>query len=230
MNKQNKFRAILLLLPFSFLFSACLEKYGDTIILPELYEATPEAMLPSYLLESLSEHVTINSGKRPPNIEGEYLFSKVLLSYATDPNNVPSGFGDCYIKFSNQNSRNLCVYYEEQGGSQTFCDSAMIVGHDDVFTFVGKLTSTNSTDNTRCVFGTLISGRITSEGITDFSYAIYMIEKDDPNNRLMDVGAYRVFYDGDGLVKKYNWYNSKREHPVLSEDPYSMMARKEAAQ
>ena len=85
----------------------------------------------------------------------------------------------------------------------------MIVGHDNVFTLVGIMTSVNNQRNTKSVIGTLVSGRMTTAGITDYSYAIYMIDKIDPDNHLMAVGEFRIFYDGDGLVGKYSWYSSK---------------------
>lgn len=231
MDIKNKLRAILFLLPLTFMFTACLDDDGDTIIIPELYEKTPETMLPAYLYDSISNYMPIYSGKKPPKIEGEYLVSPELLDYSSDGGfQHGDQFADLYIKFNKQNTRNQCVYYEKQLSANTICDSAMIVGHDNVFTFIGKLTIKDKENGWRCVTGTLISGKITSSGISDFSYAFYMIEKDDPNHDLMDVGAFRIFYDGDGLVSNYNWYNSKDKHPVSYNGLSSMIARKEVTQ
>lgn len=199
---------MLLALPLALMFAGCLGDEGDTVVIPELHETTPESMLPAYLYDSLSRYVAIYNGNTPPNIEGEYKWSPVLLEYASD-DNLPSSFADVYLKFSNQSSRNLCTYYEEQGTAVTRCDSTMIVGHDNVFTLVGIMTSVNNQRNTKSVIGTLVSGRMTTAGITDYSYAIYMIDKIDPDNHLMAVGEFRIFYDGDGLVGKYSWYSSK---------------------
>lgn len=199
---------MLLALPLALMFSGCLGDEGDTVVIPELHESTPESMLPAYLYDSLSRYVAIHNGNTPPNIEGEYKWSPVLLEYASD-DDLPSSFSDVYMKFSNQSSRNLCTYYEEQGTAVTRCDSTLIVGHDNVFTLVGIMTSVNNQRNTKSVIGTLVSGRMTPAGITDYSYAIYMIDKVDPDNHLMAVGEFRIFYDGDGLVEKYSWYSSK---------------------
>lgn len=199
---------MLLALPLALMFAGCLGDEGDTVVIPELHETTPESMLPAYLYDSLSRYVAIYNGNTPPNIEGEYKWSPVLLEYASGQN-IPSSFSDVYLKFSNQTSRNLCTYYEEQGTAVTRCDSTMIVGHDNVFTVVGIMTSVDKQRNTKSVIGTLISGKMTSAGITDFSYAIYMIDKIDPDNRLMSVGEFRIFYDGDGLVGRHSWYYSK---------------------
>ena len=42
---------------------------------------------------------------------------------------------------------------------------------------------------------------MTSAGIKDLYYSFVMIDKNDPNNHLMDIGDYRVFKDGDGLAE-----------------------------
>ena len=230
MKQKNKLVVLLSVLSLTVMFSGCLKEHGDTIILPEMYDEVPETLLPTYLVDSLTAHnVDIYRGNTPPNIEGEYLWSIVKMQYSSDGATMDN-FADCYMKISGQNSRNLCVYYEEQADARTRCDSAMIFGHGNLFTFVGKVTSVHSDNVTTAVVGTLFSGRISSSGITDYTYSIYMIDKYDPDNTLMDVGTFRTFYDSDGLVDRYQWYNSKGMPACSGDGLISLFARKEAAQ
>jgi hypothetical protein len=46
---------------------------------------------------------------------------------------------------------------------------------------------------------------MTGEGIKDIYLGILMLDKDDPNNKLMKVGTYRIFNDGDGLAIPTTW-------------------------
>ncbi len=184
-------------------------------------------MLPQYLYDSLSKYIDIYTGKTPPNIEGMYLFSPVKLQYASDGYN--GDFYDCIMKFSKQSIRNICTYDEDQVVVKTHCDSAMIVGHDNLFTFVGKVTNVMNDGRATSVMGTLISGKKTESGITDLSYAIYMLEKYDPQHILMDVGTFRIFYDGDDLVQNYRG-KYLPEKTILSNNNMtlnSMIAQKE---
>jgi hypothetical protein len=52
---------------------------------------------------------------------------------------------------------------------------------------------------------TIASGTMTEEGIKNCYHAILMVEKNDPNNKLMKVGTYRIFNDGDGLAIPTTW-------------------------
>ena len=52
----------------------------------------------------------------------------------------------------------------------------------------------------------MVSGTKTDEGIKDFYYGFVMTDKgSDPNHKLMDVGVYRVFKDGDGISEPTTW-------------------------
>ena len=53
--------------------------------------------------------------------------------------------------------------------------------------------------------GEIVSGTVTADGIRDFFCGMLMLEKNDPNNKLMNIGTYRIFKDGDGLASPSSW-------------------------
>ena len=57
----------------------------------------------------------------------------------------------------------------------------------------------------------LVSGTMSAEGIKNLIWAFVMTEKgDDPENKLMKVGAFRVIKDNDGLAENTAWPSATR--------------------
>ena len=48
----------------------------------------------------------------------------------------------------------------------------------------------------------VISGEITAQGIKNFKYAFYLLEKNDPLNTLMPVGGTRIWFDSDNMSER----------------------------
>ncbi|MDR0517479.1 MAG: hypothetical protein LBH25_10595 [Fibromonadaceae bacterium] len=99
------------------------------------------------------------------------------------------------------------MYREKQGTGQSASDNVTveIVGSNNNFTayFV-----TDGIDNNgiRTKQSVVISGTLTSSGISNFHYVFVMLEKGpDPQNKIVPVDTYRTFKDGDGLAKNYSW-------------------------
>lgn len=169
----------------------------------------PEEVIPAAISEAFRALMPIYSGITPPDISGEYVSSPHTLTGTNgDGANDVIGkvFADKYIAFIKDSNGKL-LYSEKQGESlQGVSDdvTVIVVGKSNQFT--AYFITTGISNGIRYKQSTLISGTLTSAGISGFHYAFIMLEKgDDPDDTLVDVNTYRIFKDGDGLAVRNNW-------------------------
>lgn len=191
---------------------------------------TPERInqvVPSYIQEKMKNYITIYNGNTPPNVEGGYLISKCVSLFCED-GVFPLGHvvADIYIRFSNQNTSNNTLDYEEK--SQELVSTgkgAFISGMGNNFT--AFFNTVGTTHGIPVKTALVISGTKTSAGIKDLQYAFIMIEKgSDPNGKLMKEGVFRVFKDQDGVAVNSNWSRSADNRSYDIETGFNMMSNK----
>jgi hypothetical protein len=130
-----------------------------------------------------------NGGNTPPNIEGKYYATPVILVNSTNQNdNIGGKFHDGTFIFSEQNNLKLTVrtYVEEMDVGSDAGVGSFIVGKGDKFSVFVVLL--NMYSQTSYFF---ISGKIEKGGIRDFHF---LLLNEDFQGRL--------FKDGDGLAER----------------------------
>lgn len=188
-----------------FLLTTC-NRDNTTIALP--FIGTAQEVIPEEIREAIGEHINIYEGTNPPRIEGQYIASPMIMAFSSDGYNTTNGFADHYFAFTNQHG-NVCDYEEKQGNSYGTAHNVSIIGSGNNFT--AYFVSENAYNDGVTFFteSTIISGTVTPSGIQNFQYAFILTDKTDPDNRIMDVNEYRVFYDGDYMAYNHQWLDKK---------------------
>jgi len=160
--------------------------------------------IPQQYLEQMTAHMPIYSGNTPPTIDGTFTCHPVEMVFASDNYKTTNGFGDQIMNFSDQNKNKNTVYYQyKQGNGQSEKTEMIVLGQDDKFTIFAVMNGSNGDATYK--MAEIVSGTMTADGIKDFFNGILMLEKNDPSNKIMDVGTYRIFKDGDGLAIPSTW-------------------------
>lgn len=192
--------ATVLLLCFSLLTNSCLKEDDATVLLPLPVGTIVGVDIP----EGLLDHVQINEGTNPPSIEGYYMATPVQIEYASD-NYWNAEYYNLYMAFSATEGRNNVAYRERQNNSTGSSTIGRIIGDGDDFTLYFTSTMKDDNEHWSCKTLTIISGSVAEGGIAHFQYANAMLEKEDPNHHIMEVGEYHVLHDGDEFVDIHPW-------------------------
>ena len=163
------------------------------------------SVVPQEYRTQMERYIEIYDGVNPPNVEGVYLSSPTVLVYTSDGVYEPGHkFADKYYKFENQNmSTNTIDYEAKQSSTIQNGSGAFISGDGNNFTIFFNSTGRDGEITTKTAL--VVSGTKTSEGIKNLKYAFVMLDKYDPNDVKMDVGAFRVIKDGDGISEPASW-------------------------
>jgi hypothetical protein len=143
----------------------------------------------------------INKGTSPTNLENIYKVSPLTLKSTTVPNDyaIGSKFSDYKFRLYEQDNSKLTIKFDYVSGSETGTGlGAYISGSGKQFTVFVKVHSLRNNSPAEVLH--IISGTITSDGISDFYFSNYMLEDyGDPQNVWMGEGQGRVFYDSDNI-------------------------------
>ena len=215
MTKRNKhLRPIWILLALSvFGFTGCLKEGDDTIVLPMPYGKIPYEVVPEQIQEALSlQGFAIHEGVNPTTIKGRFMAEPMEQQFASD-GYFNDYFRKLYMEFSGQRPRGKIDYI--QGQSDTiFLDEAQIndvignaerarvIGEDSNFT-MWCVQTIQLDKSSWSKTASIVSGTLTKTGILNFQYAEYIIDKEDENGRISEVGTYRFWNDGDNMAERY---------------------------
>lgn len=144
--------------------------------------------------------LTINPGDNPPLISGTYLASPFILKGSNVPNDYAIGylFADYSATFTNQNNDNLSITLSYTSSTETGTGiGSYISGSGNNFTVFAKTNSTYNGSSAELI--QVISGTITSTGISNFYYANFMLNNNGDNANWIGNGTGRVLYDSDGV-------------------------------
>jgi len=209
---MKKFLCLALVVLASFL-TGCLSDpdvlNNSTIVLPDKIIGEGEVpldILPEAVREAIERSMPIYSGIKPPDISGEYLVTPLtLVGSSLSYDDIGKKYADQYIAFF-KGAQGKYTYREKQGGGKTSSDDVIVqvVGTGNEFTayFTAETVSEYATSKESAI----ISGTLTSSGITDYYFAFVMLEKNDPSNKLVAVNTYRIFKDSDGSSPRYSWF------------------------
>ena len=163
-------------------------------------------VIPDDLRETIEKYIPIYDGITPPNIEGTYyVWEEQLVASNIENDGVGRklSYPD-YIRFYDQDMTNntismVRVMNTEWGKG----DGAFISGYGDNFTVYFDLTVNSRGSVAKEAY--IVSGTLTSVGISNIYKGFIMKEKDDPDDHMVDVGSFRFFSDEDGVSEKVDW-------------------------
>lgn len=205
--------------------SLCFSNMG-TFTTPEM---TIAQVIPEDIRKEIEPYIPLYEGKNPPNINGTYLIEPTELVYDSGDSYKPGfdKFFPFYIKFSNQNPNNNTLdcqqkeFYEGKRYGESEGKGVYISGEGNNFTVYFDSTGESFFDEYSVVTkqADIISGKKTDDGIKDIRHVLIVLEKgSDPKNKVMKVGKFRVFKDGDEMAKNATWPSSTREQQITVDD------------
>lgn len=182
----------------------------DELDYVETYEAEFDQritqQIPQEYLSKMATHMPIYAGSTPPTIDGSFTSHPHEPVYTSDGYSWSGGLADQIMNFTGQDKQKNTINYEyRQAGNLSDKTQMVVMGKGDQFTIFAVMNGANTSENATYKMAEIVSGTMTADGIKDFYTGILMLEKNDPNNRLMKVGTYRIFKDGDGLASPSAW-------------------------
>ena len=170
-----------------------------------------KAIIPEKTLRQIrAQGMPIYEGTNPPNIEGIYLLDNLRFHYSSDPGEKGFTKGDKAVNYKYR-------FYQQNGVKLKSDYRALKFGVNDIATGSGAIISgsgnnftvfLNHAAHTEGVKNndiTLISGKLTPEGIKDLVLTITVTKKEDMGNRIMKVGVYRIFQH-EGIARRVTLY------------------------
>jgi len=144
----------------------------------------------------------------PPNIEGSYSFSPVILQASSVPNepaDIGDQLNDADFTVSNQNMAALTadLFLEELLGPEvgdTRGTGSFISGSGSLFT-IYFITVTDYGDGALADTSITISGAISALGIENMQLAAFVLD-DRGNAEFFPSNSGRLLIDGDGLTER----------------------------
>lgn len=209
------FMSVSLILVFMF---GCSEESNDPTspiedngLTREINEMVPDSLLD--VIDSLG--MPIYKGGNPPTIEGSYLSTPfVLINSNRDGDVIGTVYADYYMKFSNQNNKELTISMDYENGPEVGNGiGGFIVGDNGNFSVFSKLTVVVYSDTAYIL--NLISGKLQDDGIKDFHLALFMLDNlGNPNGYYINNGDGRIFNDSDGLAEKIDGFTRLSKQDV----------------
>lgn len=191
---------IILVSVVSLITVGCLKDDDATVLLPLPIGDVEGVEVPA----DFFDNININEGTAPPDIKGSYVADSVTIEYASD-DYWNGEFYSLFMRFASIEGRNITNYKEKQKSSSAETSYARVIGNGNDFTVYFIMDMSDNAEHWKCKTLTVISGTLQSDGIANFQYANAMLEKDDPYNKIMEVGEYHVFNNRDGIVALREW-------------------------
>lgn len=162
--------------------------------------------IPTEYLSKLSGYMPIYSGNTPPIIEGTYKLSPWAVVFDEAGYEPGYTFSDKIIRFSNQNTQqNTLAYDQKQGSAVGHSDNVVILGQGNNFTVFFIQQESDPEFNFTGKSAAIYSGTMSDTGIKNLYYGFLYLEKNDPQNKMIGVGKIRVIKDSDGLSETTTW-------------------------
>ena len=162
--------------------------------------------IPTEYLSKLSGYMPIYSGNTPPIIEGTYKLSPWAVVFDEAGYEPGHTFSDKIIRFSNQNTQqNTLAYDQKQGSAVGQSDNVVILGQGNNFTVFFIQQESDPEFNFTGKSAAIYSGTMSDTGIKNLYYGFLYLEKNDPQNKKIGVGKIRVIKDSDGLSETTTW-------------------------
>ena len=175
--------------------------------------------IPEEYLKLISPYMPIYSGNTPPTFVGTWIVSKYVSVYDYTNNYEPGhGFADMIVEYSAQNkTKNTVTFRREQIAysnstpsyiSYTEKTEAKVLGSGSNFTTY-VIATEKKADGSWAKQAYIYSGTVSEKGIKNFFSAFVLLDKYDPNNSIVPIGACRIFKDEDGTSEATKWVTRK---------------------
>lgn len=172
----------------------------DNGLTPSINSFLPD----SILQEMISLGMPINTGDKPPLLEGMYLANPLkLLASNIASDYVGQSFVDYTYNFHGQNHNNLTINVDyESSIDDAVGVGSYIVGSDNDFTIFVQALSTHP-NGSQANFVYVLSGRLSNRGIEDLNLALFMIDNQGNSGGVwIENGQGRVINDADLISEK----------------------------
>lgn len=191
-------------------------------------EEEPEEIIPEDIQEKIDDYMPIYEGINPPNVEGTFIVSPNVTIYCEDGGYKPGRvIDDYYYNFLNQDMKNNtidCNRWSQSGNHNESGNGMFIRGTGNNFTIFMHFTGVENGISIKTAH--IISGTKSQSGIKNLKYALVMLGKGpDPLHKLMDVGVFRSFKDGNGIsesitTESYNNAPKRQNAPEDNVNPF----------
>jgi len=165
-------------------------------------------VIPKQYLDTLKKlKFPVNEGTTPPNIEGSFYASPLVLKTSNISGDNPGGvFHNSKMKFYNQHNDDfgISLIGEHVLNSRDTSIVTAISGSENKFTVYGKVKTTNGSYS--AIFATIISGE--KEGNTIKNYTIGLINIDNSKGGtgiFVPEGKARIAYDSDFISESVDY-------------------------
>ena len=167
------------------------------------------SIVPDNILRKLEANgMVIHTGTTPPNIEGTFNITPFELAFTDVPDNqyvVGYQITGYTYRFYDQQGVKIKTDYENLNSlsnDKAIGKGTIISGSDNKFTAYMTFEGEDSAIGASYKQLAVISGEITAQGIKNFKYAFYLLEKNDPLDTLMPVGGTRIWFDSDNISQR----------------------------
>ena len=151
----------------------------------------------------------IYASSTPPNVEGSYRMSPNEMLYTSDGIRPTAKFADLLLLFMyNEPGSNELSYVMKQVDGTTYERGSSMLISGDGLKFTVFCKSTGKAIGISYTQGVVISGSMSPEldAIKNMRWCMVMIDKvNDTDDKLMKVGVFRIFKDGNDYSKKFDW-------------------------
>ena len=159
-----------------------------------------DEIIPAKYLDTLKKlGATINTGIKPPNIEGIYYLNPAKLKASNIPGSVVGSiFGSVKIKFSSQNNDDFSIQYiSNQGSVSDTSQFTAISGSGNKFTVYGRTKATTTYNSDYAFFSIVFSGEKDGSTIKNLEWSFINSDDSHGGSTFIEEGQSRVIYDGD---------------------------------
>ncbi len=196
--KKSIFVSILLLPAVLCLFYSCSPASSDNGLSADIKNIVDDATLKT--ITDLG--MPINKGSNPTSLVNFYKASPLTLKATNVLNDYALGhvFSDYKFHFYAQDNAKLTIKFDYVAGAESGTGlGAFISGEGNNFSVFVQVHSSSGGKPAEVIH--IISGTITSTGISNFYFANFMLNNyGDTSGTWMANGHGRIFYDGDGVT------------------------------
>lgn len=169
--------------------------------LKELQQAKIEDIIPAQYLDTLNTlGLVVNEGTAPPNINGVFKLSPLILSASNIKTDViGNSFVDATIQLSGQNNSNFDI--NMLGKNFVSANDTSIVtvisGSGNKFSIYGKVKT--SMNGKTAIFGILLSAEFVGGTMKNAKYGVINIDNSNGEGVFIKEGQARLVTETDGI-------------------------------
>ncbi len=146
--------------------------------------------------------MVIHEGDDPPDIEGRYHLATPYIEWDDYSNAIGTPLMEAWVGFSNQQADASLDSTFEDDFTEAAGSGGFVSGEGDCFTAWVDVEGYNADDNCAFAMPELISGCVTSTGLTDFQFGYLMTWTDGDCYDTVDDGHRRIIGESDDFAER----------------------------